>query len=54
MIVAPFHSKHPATKRYHTSNKCGSGSEIPKKNKVFGTGGFLHCHKYVILNRGDR
>ena len=54
MKVAPFHSKHHRAVRYHTSNKCGLGSEIPRKNKVSGTGGLTRCDDCASLNKQGR
>jgi hypothetical protein len=54
MQVNPFHSKHKGTKRYHTSNKCGPGSEIPPTNRIKGTGGLKHCTDCMKLNSEGR
>ncbi len=53
-IINAFYSKHPRAQRYHTSTKCGPGSEIPKKNKMQGRGGLKHCTECAKLNKESR
>ena len=50
--VSAFHSvKEP---HHHNNSKCGPGSEIPKHNRLPGTGGKPLCKDCADLNaRGE-
>lgn len=46
--VSPYHSVNeaikPETKRvYHTDDHCRAGRDIPKHERLSGTGGYRHC-----------
>jgi len=47
--VAPFHSKNEP--HHHNNSRCGPGSEIPRHNRVAGTGGKPLCKVCQGLNQ---
>jgi len=46
--VAPWNSTQE--NHYHDNTKCGPGSEIPKHNRVEGTGGKEKCKDCAKLD----
>ena len=50
--VASFHSKDQPV--HHNNSKCGPGSEIPRHNKILGTGGKPLCQDCQKLNAAGK
>jgi hypothetical protein len=59
MSVDPFNSinevkKKPEQRVYHNNNKCASGHDIPRKERLSGTAGYRLCRHCKDLNAKAR